>query len=542
MVFEVKYKDVLGRVGRLETKSGVVETPHLFPVINPAVQVVSPKDIYEKIGCNAVITNAYLIRKRFTEEGLSKSVHELLGFKGVIATDSGAYQLLKYGEIDVDPLEIARFQEEINTDIATILDVPTGLEVNSKHAEWTVRETLARADLTLAAARKRDMLWIGPVQGGTNLELLSLSAKEMGRKPFAIYALGSPTQIMERYRFDVLVDMILTAKMNLPLDKPLHLFGAGHPFMFAMAVALGCDLFDSAAYAIYARQRRYLTESGTLKLEETSYFPCLCPVCAHWKPSEVQKLTQAEMEKVLAEHNLYVCMEEVKRVKQAIVEGRLWELVELRARSHPSMLRALGTFKAYANFLEKHSPSTKKGGIFYFGHQGLSRPEVVRYRKRIIENYTPPRSARILLLLPQTAEKPYHRSSKLKGLLGNTVGKVGVHICFYAAPYGVVPIELDDMYPLSQTEAAFPPDLETIRSTVEAVADYVMKQKYGSVVLHVEDEPLGSSLEKRCRQSCLKSGKKFSMSYSGTKPWSKEAAEKLEKTLRKASFKLKAKK
>jgi 7-cyano-7-deazaguanine tRNA-ribosyltransferase len=58
---------------------------------------------------------------------------------------------------------------------------------------------------------------------------------------------------MEQYLFDILVDMIIAAKMNLPPERPLHLFGAGHPFMFALAVALGCDLFDSAAYAIYAR-------------------------------------------------------------------------------------------------------------------------------------------------------------------------------------------------------------------------------------------------------------------------------------------------
>jgi 7-cyano-7-deazaguanine tRNA-ribosyltransferase len=53
--------------------------------------------------------------------------------------------------------------------------------------------------------------------------LVAKSAKEMGKLPFQIYALGSPTEVMERYRFDVLVDMIMTAKMNLPTEKPLHL-------------------------------------------------------------------------------------------------------------------------------------------------------------------------------------------------------------------------------------------------------------------------------------------------------------------------------
>ncbi|NIM45993.1 MAG: tRNA-guanine transglycosylase, partial [Nitrososphaeria archaeon] len=60
--------------------------------------------------------------------------------------------------------------------------------------------------------------------------------------------------------FDLLVDMILTSKMNLPPNRPLHLFGAGHPLMFSLAVAMGCDLFDSAAYSIYAKENRYMTE------------------------------------------------------------------------------------------------------------------------------------------------------------------------------------------------------------------------------------------------------------------------------------------
>jgi Queuine/archaeosine tRNA-ribosyltransferase len=35
MSFEVEAKDLLGRVGRLYTKSGVLETPAIFPVVDP---------------------------------------------------------------------------------------------------------------------------------------------------------------------------------------------------------------------------------------------------------------------------------------------------------------------------------------------------------------------------------------------------------------------------------------------------------------------------------------------------------------------------
>jgi len=77
---------------------------------------------------------------------------------------------------------------------------------------------------------------------------------------------------MERYNYPVLIDMIATTKRNLPLDRPLHLFGAGHPMMFSLAVALGCDLFDSASYALYAKDDRYLTTSGTLHINNYHIF------------------------------------------------------------------------------------------------------------------------------------------------------------------------------------------------------------------------------------------------------------------------------
>ena len=43
MSFEIKDKDLLARIGKLKTKSGTVETPLLFPVINPNIQPVSPR-------------------------------------------------------------------------------------------------------------------------------------------------------------------------------------------------------------------------------------------------------------------------------------------------------------------------------------------------------------------------------------------------------------------------------------------------------------------------------------------------------------------
>ena len=65
MAFEIRERDLLARIGRLKTKTGEVETPVLLPVVNPSIQPISPKAMHDEFGCTALITNAYIIRKRF---------------------------------------------------------------------------------------------------------------------------------------------------------------------------------------------------------------------------------------------------------------------------------------------------------------------------------------------------------------------------------------------------------------------------------------------------------------------------------------------
>jgi 7-cyano-7-deazaguanine tRNA-ribosyltransferase len=538
MSFEIVDRDLLARIGKFETKSGVVETPLLFPVINPGIQPIPPKRLEEEFGCTALITNAYIINKNFKEAALEKGLHEFLNFSGSIMTDSGAYQLLIYKGVETNPKEIVQFQEAIDTDIATILDIPTGWGVSKTYARYTVNETIKWAKALEKMKTRDDLAWVGPVQGGQYLDLVAKSAKEMGKLPFHVHALGSPTPVMEQYKFDVLVDMIVTAKMNLPPDRPLHLFGAGHPFMFALAVALGCDLFDSAAYALFARQDRYLTDSGTTRLDELEYFPCSCPVCNKTDPETVKALPKEERQKLLAEHNLHVSFCELRRIKQAIVEGRLWEHMEMRAHGHPSLLQALKKVAKYSEYLEKQSPVAKKGGIFFFSSLGLARPEVVRYRQKLLDSYSPPAHAKILLLLPQTRKKPFHNSKEhemvMKQLRQTVDEKAGlVHVCTYAAPFGVIPTELDEVYPLSQNIIAYPFDAETVIYVAKQTANYITATDYERVILLRDPNVWKGKVAAACRRACKKKNIPF-ITLHERDPWDKNAIEHLAAVIQEA--------
>ena len=507
MSFEIKEKDLLARIGKLKTKTVTVETPLLFPVINPSIQPVPPKRLKAEFGFEAVITNAYILWKRYQNKPVEQGLHRFLDFDGAVMTDSGAYQILVYGNVGVTQKEIVDYQERMGSDIATILDIPTGWRITKDQASETVKETLQRAKGFFKIKKRDDILWVGPVQGGKHLDLVARSAVEMSKLPFQIHALGSPTEIMESYRFDVLVDMIMTAKMNLPVERPLHLFGAGHPAMFSLAIALGCDLFDSAAYALYARENRYMTENGTWRLSELDYFPCQCPRCTGNKPKDVLLQTAKEREIFLAEHNLRVCQAEINRIKQAIRDGRLWEHMEMRAHAHPALMSGLKKLKAYENFIAGPSPTGKRSGLFFFDSHDLPRPEIVQYRNRLSENHSPPEPDMVLLLVPQTHSKPFHKAKEfqkikqvLKGL--NPELSRNVHVCFYAAPFGVVPLELDEVYPLSQNEVALPLDKETTNYVAEQVADYVKRSEYAEIVLLHDPANWNNTIKKALKRIC----------------------------------------
>jgi 7-cyano-7-deazaguanine tRNA-ribosyltransferase len=187
---------------------------------------------------------------------------------------------------------------------------------------------------------------------------------------------------MNDYRYADMIDVVAGAKRGLGADAPVHLFGAGHPMMFALAVAMGCDLFDSAAYALYARDERYLTVRGTEHLDELEYFPCQCPVCCEHTPAELRSLDRDETERLLAEHNLHVTFGEMRTIKQAIRQGNLLELVESRARAHPAMLDGYRAMLDHVDHLEATDP-VSKDAFFHLSTESAFRPEVQRYHDRL---------------------------------------------------------------------------------------------------------------------------------------------------------------
>ncbi|MEA3255360.1 MAG: tRNA guanosine(15) transglycosylase TgtA [Candidatus Altiarchaeota archaeon] len=439
--FEIRNKDIAARIGRLKIGDRVIETPVLMPVYNPGKPLISPKELRDEFRCSALMTNAYMLLRNdgFRDKVLEEGIHRFMDFEGVIATDSGSYQLMAYGNVTATNSEIIRFQEEIGSDIGSFLDIPTLPDAYKPRAMEQLELTLKRA----GEAEGAGFLVNAGIQGSTYMDLRERAAKEIGRE-FRLCAVGGIVRLMECYRFTELVEIISVIKQNIPTDRVVHAFGMGHPMVFSLAVALGCDLFDSAAYALYAEGLRYMTVTGTKRIDELDYLPCSCPVCTKFG-LELKELPVREKIRELARHNLYVSFEEINRIKEAIAEDNLWEFLGMRCRAHPELFSALKKLTKQG-WLPALDSITKKSAFYIQGPESVDRSEVVNVK------------------------------SRLKRL--DSVNKAEV------PPFGLVPLEVLDIYPFNSIEDKPVNNVQDI-DKIRGIMDYQFGSGAGELIGNV---------------------------------------------------------
>ena len=482
-MFEIKAKDNMGRVGVLKTKHGNVKTPALMPVIHPRKQAID----VAKYGADIVITNAYLIYKDedLKKEAVEKGLHELIHFDGPIMTDSGSFQLSVYGDVEITNKEVIEFQELIKTDIGTSLDIPTAPFVEREKAESDLEITLERAREAVEYKKDQnmEMLLNSVVQGSTFLDLRRECARELSKLDADLYPIGAVVPLMESYHYKDLVDVVMNSMKELPDSTARHLMGAGHPMIFALCVAMGCDLFDSAAYILYAEDDRLLSTRGTYKLENLQEMPCSCEVCCKYTPDELRAMPKEQRRDLIAQHNLHVSFAELRLIRQAIYEGSLMELVEERCRAHPALLEAVRQLGNYSKDLEKYDTRSKKSAFFYTGPESLCRSEVLRHMQKLREM---PKK-RDLIILPPT-RKPY--SKFISGKLGEfyiygaeqEIDLDNTDFMVLDIPFGLIPLEIDEVYPLSQNDAPKTRDVDSIEFVEDFISEFV--EYYEQVLIH----------------------------------------------------------
>ena len=372
-MFEINKRDGLARLGKIKTKHGVLDTPTLLPVVNPKILTLSMEELKE-CGAQGLITNSYIIYKNSELKTVAekKGVHGLLNWDGPIMTDSGTFQSHVYGEIDMQPDEILNFQKKIGVDIGTVLDVFCEPETRFEDAKKELEETQRRIEES--DKNKGSIFLAAPIQGGRHLDL-RLKAAEMASQTNAeVFPIGGVVPLMEKNNFEKLAEVIIASKKGLDISRPVHLFGCGHPMLFALASFLGCDLFDSSSYAKFASRDSLMFTWGTRNLEELEEFPNEFSAAPGITINELKGMEKKKRQKIIAKHNLIVSFTEIRRVKQAIHDGLLWELVENRLRTSPALMKVFPILKKEMNWINEFEPAYRYKTPIKTGDESDSRP------------------------------------------------------------------------------------------------------------------------------------------------------------------------
>jgi 7-cyano-7-deazaguanine tRNA-ribosyltransferase len=184
-------------------------------------------------------------------------------------------------------------------------------------------------------------------------------------------------------------------------------------------------------------------EDGTRHLAALDALPCSCEVCSGHTAKELRE--SPERERLLGIHNLAVSFAEMRRVREAIRAGRLWELALARAQTHPALMDGARRALDHAAWIETTEPVSKPSAFFFTGPESARRPEALRVRERMVSRWSP--HGRDLFLLPAPPTTP--AGEAYADLAPRLRGKDVVPAARSA--FGPAPFALDGTYPFAQS-------------------------------------------------------------------------------------------
>jgi archaeosine synthase len=278
-----------------------------------------------------------------------------------------------------------------------------------------------------------------------------------------------------------LVQYVTDLRQAVGYSRAIYAPGVGLPHQMALLSYLGIDLFDSISLALEARKGNTLFPDGTHARDDVAKEDmCHCHACVEGTGGYEQNLM----------HNYLMALQESRRIRHAIRNGMVRELVETRVRSQPWMVAAMRELDLrHHELVERYLPITKPF-MLASSRDSLNRPEVVRFQRRLRERYRRPEMARVLLLLPCSARKPYS-SSPTHRAISDAVSRCSnpkmVHKVVLTSPLGVVPMDLELFYPANVYDIAVTgdwdaPEIDMIRDGLRWLIE---KGDYDGVVSYI---------------------------------------------------------
>ncbi len=284
----------------------------------------------------------------------------------------------------------------------------------------------------------------------------------------------------------IFVDKILSIRRKIGWEKLLYVPGIGSPMSYPMLVYMGIDFFDSLNAINAARKRELLSPLGNYNVDELDETPCNCPACRGVEET-------FSFEDIL-QHNYYMIYQELKIIRNTIKKGKLRELVEQRIRAKPELISMLRFFdKKGFREIERYVPLVKSTSLLVITEDSFNRVEIKRFQQRVIDRYTKPMDTSILLLLPCSYRKPYSFSPSHKRfnlVLQEIENRYSIHEVIITSPLGVVPRELELVYPVAQYDIPVTGDWSEYEKKMiqDLLKRYLENNRYKEVVIYLPEE------------------------------------------------------
>ncbi|MGI8703728.1 MAG: tRNA guanosine(34) transglycosylase Tgt [Candidatus Limnocylindrales bacterium] len=347
-----------GRLGRLSTPHGIVDTPMFMPVgTNATVKSLDPDDLREA-GAQIVLANTYHLALRPGHERIARlgGLHRSMAWDRPILTDSGGFQVVSLGErrsVDDDGVtfrshldgSVQRFtpehsiavQEALGADIAVAFDQPVPPHSSSRdEVAVATSRTYRWAERSLRAHGRPDQALFGIIQGGLEPDLRTEATQQISALPLEGLCIGglagdeTPGQRGEA--LDVVVGLLATD------PRPRYLMGLGSPLDLLDAVHRGIDLFDSVLPARVARNGSLWVPDGRLNLRNARFLDddspvqegCLCRLCRTFSRAYLAHLFRADellAYRLATCHNLTFSLDFMAQIRQALATGTLPDFV-----------------------------------------------------------------------------------------------------------------------------------------------------------------------------------------------------------------------
>ncbi len=384
--FDIVARDGAARRGVLRTSHGEMETPGFFAVATRAALKGLDARAARAVGVQALICNGYHLAVQPGPDAVAGAggLHRFMAWDGVLATDSGGFQVfsLRHGQVadelkgrrrlpaalhsDEDPTEAVRVDEEgadfrsyldgsrhrftpennmalqraLGGDVLFCLDECTPFHVPESYTRAATERNLRWARRCLDAFHhlgmdERQALY-GIVHGGVYPDLRRRSAAEIAGMGFPGFGIGD---CLGETKADWYGAVELVCPL-LPEERPRHLLGVGEPDDLVEGALRGIDTFDCAMPTRIARHgqalhlgrpRFRLDLAGPARRREDAPIEagCPCSACTRFGRAYIHHLLRArEMLglSLVAEHNLSFTVRLLARVREAISAGCLTEL------------------------------------------------------------------------------------------------------------------------------------------------------------------------------------------------------------------------